>query len=72
MAKLSNLWFKELERKVIALDEINVKKPIQVMLDYSDYMDLKQFCSRYNATISECVRILITDHLKQVQMNGEN
>lgn len=62
-------WFEKLEKKVIALDEIKVKRPIQVMLDYIDYMELKQFCSKYDTTISESIRSLILEHLEAVAKN---
>lgn len=50
--------------------ESKEQKPIQVLLDYPIYLKLKGFCSDYDSTISECVRILITDHLEQIELGN--
>ena len=59
----------KLTPKTIKLSEVNVNKPIQVVLPFVDYIELKTFTARYNTTISEVVRNLVKEHLEAVALN---
>jgi hypothetical protein len=66
-SKVDTSRIKEKSFTISQLDKVN--RPIQVILTFVQYMELKQFVAKFDTTISEVVRTLITEHLDAVERN---